>query len=75
MDYTAELKKIETANQEAKINKAKYEQKLEQLEEEKNKILAQLEEKKISVKDLDETIENLRVEIENELAEAKESLS
>jgi hypothetical protein len=66
-DYLTELQKIEKASQEAKITKAKLEQKLEQLQEEKKKILADLQAQGVTEETLAQTIETLQADIENNI--------
>lgn len=71
MDYLAELQKIEKQNQEAKINKAKLDERLESLKKEHQNLKNQLDELGIKEEDLSKTIENLRNDIENSLDECK----
>jgi len=75
MDYTAEIQKIEKSNQEAKIQVAKLEQKLEQLNEEETQILKDLADQNITIENLENTIKNLSVDIEETIEEYKEVLN
>jgi hypothetical protein len=74
MDFLAELQKIEKQSNEAKINKAKLEQKLTTLQEEQKKLLEELKTQGVTEETLASTIESLGIDIENSIEEAQEML-
>lgn len=71
MDYLKELQIIEKQVQDAKISKAKLEQKLTQLVEEREKLLADLAIENVKQEDLTQTITNLETDIEESIEECK----
>jgi len=74
MDYLVELQKIEKASQDAKIQKAKLEQKLEQLQDDQKTLLAELVALGVTAETLQQTIDTLSMDIENEIEEGQEAL-
>lgn len=71
MDYLKELQIIEKQVQDDKIQKAKLEQKLEQLQEEYSKLLSELEVQGVKEEDLPQIITNLEMTIEEEIEQCK----
>jgi hypothetical protein len=74
MDMLAELQTIERKNNEAKISKAKLEQKEEQLTEALAKAKEELVALGVTEEDIVHTLENLEIDIENDINELKEGL-
>ena len=74
MDFLTRLQNLEKKTQENKIQKAKLEQKRDQLDEERNKALAELEAEGIKAEELGQTITNIEVEVEEEISAAEASL-
>lgn len=71
MDYVKELQTLEKQVNDAKIQKAKLEQKIEQLTEERTKLIADLDAEGIKEEDLVQTITNLKTEVEEEISECQ----
>lgn len=71
MDYLKDLQAIEKQVNDAKIQKAKLEQKVEQLTEERTKLIADLDAEGIKEDDLVQTITNLKTEVEEEILECQ----
>ncbi len=74
MDFLERLQNIEKKINENKIQKAKLEQKKEQLKEEYEKLLAELKTYDVTEEDLGQTITNLEVEINESLLECESEL-
>ena len=71
MDYLAELQKIEKQSNDAKIQKAKMEQKLTTLEEEQKKLQAELVVWGVTEETLEEELQSLGEDIEITIQDAK----
>lgn len=75
MDYLAELQKIEKQNQDAKIQKAKLEQKRDQALEDQKKHVSELKTLGVEADGAQQAIENLALDIENAIDECNEALN
>jgi len=73
-DYLKILQDIENNNQKNKIEKAKLEERLRQLTEEKTKILEEMTKLGVTEANIDETIENLSHDISDAISECQEAL-
>jgi predicted nucleic acid-binding Zn-ribbon protein len=71
MDFQLELSKLDRQIQEQTLQKAKLEQKISTLNEERTKLLAELEKEGIKEEDLEQTIANIEMELETAVEEAK----
>jgi hypothetical protein len=74
MDYLAELQKIEKNNQEAKIQKAKLEQKRDQALEDQKKHTEELKTLGVEASAAPQAIETLALDIENAIDSCHEAL-
>jgi len=75
MNYSEELIKIEKQVEEAKINRAKLEERLTNLEKEEAKVKRELKELEITSDKLVEEIEKLEKEIQEGIAQCQKSLN
>jgi len=71
MDFQLELNKLDKQIQDQSLQKAKLEQKITTLNEERAKLLAELEKEGVKEEDLSQTIANLEMELEALIEEAK----
>jgi hypothetical protein len=74
MDYLNELQKIEKQCQEARINKAKLDQKLQSLQEEQIKLQEELKTLNVTEETLAQTIAEITEEIEIQFQQCNEAL-
>ena len=71
MDFQKELNDLNKKIQDQTLQKAKLEQKLQTLNEERTKLLEELNKEGIKEEDLSQTIANLEMELETNIEEAK----
>jgi len=74
MDYLEQLQTIEKKSQEARIEKAKLEQKLQTLQDEQKKLQEELKANGVTEETLGETISILEEEIQISIQQAQEQL-
>ena len=74
MDYKIELETIESQVETAKIEKAKLEERKHQLTKDKTKILKELEVLGIKEESLEETVEELEIELQKGIEKCKQIL-
>ena len=72
MDYANELTQIEKTVDKQKEQKIKLTERLCNLKEDKQKILSELIEQNITENKLEETIEELEIEIQQKISEAQQ---
>jgi len=75
MNYSEELIKIEKQVEEAKINKAKLEERLTNLEKEQVKVEKEIKENDSTPENLIEEIEKLEKEIQEGIAQCQKQLN
>lgn len=73
-DYKTELETIEKQVNTQKEQKIKLTERLRNLKEDKQKILSELKEQNIAEEKLEETIEELEIEIQQKITEANNLL-
>lgn len=73
-NYKEELNNIEKTVENAKLDKARLEERKKKLEEDKIVLLEDLKKEGISVEELQDKISELEIEIEKEIRNAKEIL-
>ena len=71
MDFQKELQSLDRQIQEQTLQKAKLEQKISTLTEEKTKLLAELAKEGIKEEDLQQTIATMEMELETAIEECK----
>jgi len=74
MDYLEQLQTIEKKSQDARIEKAKLEQKLQTLQDEQKKLQEELKANGVTEENLGETISILEEEIQISIQQAQEQL-
>ena len=74
MDYLEQLQTIEKKSQDARIEKAKLEQKLQTLQDEQKKLQEELKANGVTEETLGETISILEEEIQISIQQAQEQL-
>ena len=74
MNYSEELNKIETKVNNAKIQKAKLEERQRSLNEERTKILEELKTAGITEEQLADKINSLEIELQTEIEKCQEIL-
>ncbi len=74
MDYKQELIQLERNINNKKLEQARLEERKKQLEEERNTIIKQLTEENINEEQLENTITELEIEIEEQINQCKQIL-
>ncbi len=74
MDYKAELESIERIVNDNKLEKARLEERLKKLGEDKQEILTKLKEEKVDASKLEDIIITLEMEIQESIDQCKDKL-